>query len=176
MNLGKMLVTLQPTFFVAALGFLLGVPWIIQTGTCLAQEVEEPSVPLAAAQEMGDYEYMLEGRADPFTPFIAPAMTANVPDPNEIVDENLTLTGMQLFEPGQLTLVAILMTNSSKIAMVEDVTGRGYMLNEGTLIGRRGVVSQIDAQQVSITEKAKTRAGKELLSTVIMRLNKEGDE
>jgi len=62
-----------------------------------------------------------------------------------------------------------------KLAMVEDVTGKGYIIKEGELIGRRGVVSRITDDQVIITETARTRAGKELVSTVVMRLNKEGD-
>jgi len=43
------------------------------------------------------------------------------------------------------------------------------------LIGRHGVVSRITEDQVIITESARTRAGKELITTVVMRLNKEGD-
>jgi type IV pilus assembly protein PilP len=63
----------------------------------------------------------------------------------------------------------------SNIAVVEDVTGKGYILNEGMLIGRHGVVSQITMNQVNITE-TRTVAGKEITADVVMRLNKEGDK
>jgi type IV pilus assembly protein PilP len=117
---------------------------------------------------------MLEGRPDPFVPFIEPKVATKF-DPDEIVDDEAELTGMQLFEPGQLTLVAVMFSSGEKIAMVEDVTGKGYVMHEGILIGRHGVVSQINEEQVIITETASTRAGKELITTVVMRLNKEGD-
>ena len=97
-------------------------------------------------------------------------------DPNEIVEEDVVLTGMQLFEPGQLRLVAVLFASDKKIAMVEDVTGKGYVINEGVLIGRHGVVSQVSTDQVTVTETTRTRAGKEIINTVVMRLNKEGDK
>lgn len=121
------------------------------------------------------FEYILTGRPDPFTPFIEPKVATQL-DPNEIVDEDVELSGMQLFEPGQLTLVAILFSGGQKMAMVEDVTGKGYVINEGVLVGRHGVVSQIATDQVVITETTRTRAGKELINTVVMRLNTEGDK
>ena len=112
-----------------------------------------------------------------FKPFISKkATTPAGRDPNEVIDDKTELTGMQLFEPGQLTLVGVLMTGSGELALFEDQTKKGYMLKRGDLIGKRGVITQIDKQQIVITETAHTRAGKEINSTVIMRLNKEGDK
>lgn len=123
------------------------------------------------------YVYAVDGRTDPFKPFISlKATTPAGRDPNEILDDSTVLTGMQLFEPGQLTLVGVLMTGTGELALVEDQTKKGYMLKRGNLIGKRGVVTQIDKHQVEITETARTRAGKEMSSTVIMRLKKEGDK
>lgn len=131
----------------------------------LAQENPEPSP--------GEWEYVFEDRPDPFLPFIEPQVaTKNIPDQEE---EDIILTGMQLFEPGQLKLVAIMFSSKSKIAMVEDVTGKGYVINEGMLIGRYGVVSQITLDEVNITETRKV-AGKDVVTPVVMRLNKEGDK
>ena len=81
---------------------------------------------------------------------------------------------MQIFEPGQLTLVAIMFSPDKNVAMVEDVSGKGYLINEGLPIGRYGVVSQISMNQVNITE-TRSVAGKEVVTPVIMRLKKEGD-
>lgn len=121
------------------------------------------------------FTYNLIGRPDPFVPFIEPQVATKL-DPNEIVDEEVELTGMQLFEPGQLKLVAVMFATDKKMAMVEDVTGKGYVINEGVLIGRHGVVSEITTDQVIVTETTRTRAGKEIINTVVMRLNKEGDK
>jgi type IV pilus assembly protein PilP len=122
------------------------------------------------------YSYVIEGRADPFKPFVAIQVVAPAGlDPNEIIDENDQLTGMQLFEPGQLTLVGILSFPASEMAFVEDQAKKGYVLKVGTLIGRRGIVTQINPDQVLIEETAKTRSGQEIKTIVTMRLNKEGD-
>ena len=141
-------------------------------------DVVEPAVPLldTSGQDAHPFKYILEGRPDPFVPFITKKAATPKLNPNEIIDEDVELTGMRKFEPGQLNLVAVLETGKDKIAMVEDVTGKGYMLHEGTPIGRHGVVSQITLQQVVITETAHTRAGKTIKNTIVMRLNKEGEQ
>ena len=143
-------------------------------------DVLEPALPLSGITEQqnnkDEFEYALEGRPDPFVPFISKEAVTPKLDPNEIVEEEVELTGMRQFEPGQLRLVAILETPRKKIAMVEDVTGRGYSINVGTPIGRHGVVSKITRGQVIITETAHTRAGKEIKNTIVMRLNKEGEQ
>ena len=126
-------------------------------------------------QTLQQFEYQLEGRSDPFTPFISNKAATQRIGADDIIEEDVELTGMRQFEPGQLTLVAVLFSGSRRIAMVEDVTGKGYILNKGMPIGRRGVVSKIDGEQVTIIETAHTRAGRELENTVVIRLNKEGD-
>lgn len=127
-------------------------------------------------QRENTYFYSSEGRPDPFKPFVSTQSASPVgPNPNEIIDENEVLTGMQLFEPGQLTLVGILLSPASVLAFVEDQAKKGYVLKVGTLIGKRGVVTQIESDQVIIEETAKTRSGQEIKSRVVMKLNKEGD-
>jgi type IV pilus assembly protein PilP len=123
-----------------------------------------------------EFEYQLEGRPDPFTPFISDRAATQALGQDEIVDENVELTGMRQFEPGQLSLVAIMHNTSHAMGMVEDVTGKGYFIKEGMPIGRRGVISKIAENQVTITETAHTRAGRKLENTIVMRLKKEGDK
>ncbi|MDW7771265.1 MAG: pilus assembly protein PilP [Desulfobulbaceae bacterium] len=141
-----------------------------------AEEIASTGKSAASENTLKDdlFNYQLEGRPDPFEPFIRPQV-ATTSEPDEIIEEDKRLTGMQLFEPGQLKLVAVMTAQQNKLAMVEDVTGKGYIIKEGVLIGRRGEVSRITEDQVIITETARTRAGKELVSTIVMRLNKEGD-
>lgn len=127
------------------------------------------------AQTLQKFEYQLEGRPDPFVPFISDKVATQKIGPDDIVEEEVELTGMRRFEPGQLTLVAVMFSGDRRIAMVEDVTGKGYLLNEGMPIGRRGVVSRIDGDQVTVIETAHTRAGRKLENTIVIRLNKEGD-
>ncbi|NLE02339.1 MAG: pilus assembly protein PilP [Fibrobacter sp.] len=123
------------------------------------------------------YIYNHEGRHDPFKPFVSVKQSAtNLLDPDEIVEEEVTYSGMQLFEPGQLNLVGVMMTRNEPIALVEDQTKKGYVLRLGSLIGKRGKVTAIETNQVIITETAKTRAGKEMKSQITMRMKAEGDK
>jgi len=134
--------------------------------------VDNTIVEDSTKKNVDEWEYVFEKRADPFLPFIQPKVaTKNVTED----DEEVEITGMQLFEPGQLRLVAIMFAQDKNIAMVEDVTGKGYLINEGLLIGRYGVVNQISMNQVNITE-TRSVAGKEVVTPVVMRLKKEGDQ
>lgn len=161
--------------------FLLGLLCGIHspgTAAMQAPDVLEPQEPLSAVVEKtNDYEYILEGRPDPFIPFLREkASSISQLDPNEIIEDEGELSGMRKFEPGQLTLVAVLKASNQKMAMVEDVSGKGYIIDEGTPIGRRGIVTEIEPQQVIIIETAHTRAGKEIKNTIVMRLKKEGEQ
>lgn len=117
------------------------------------------------------YEYRLAARPDPFKPFIALQKV----NPNELVDDDRELSGMQLFEPGQLSLVAVMDTPRGRLAMVEDVTKKGYLLREGALIGRYGQVTEIRRDQVIVTETARTRGGEEIKTLVSMKLKRDGE-
>lgn len=170
---------LLATFFLAT-GVQATVPAEnqLQKTENAASEPQQPPADVTAGQQQppaDTFTYILTGRPDPFVPFIEPQVATKL-DPNEIVENEVELTGMQLFEPGQLKLAAVLFAADKKIAMVEDVTGKGYVINEGVLIGRHGVVSEITTDQVIVTETTRTRAGKEIINTVVMRLNKEGDK
>lgn len=136
----------------------------------------EETVPIEIEKSATDYRYEIENRSDPFAPFVSGPAKANPVTPDEVIDNDEVLTGMQLFEPGQLTLVGLMMTGGSTLAMVQDFTGRGYVVEEGTKIGRRGVITRIAEDRVVITETARTRSGKELTNEIAMVLKREGEE
>ena len=95
---------------------------------------------------------------------------------DEVVESEDALTGMQLFEPGQLKLVAIVLENNAEIAMVEDAAGQGYVIRPGMKIGRKGIVTSIGPNQVNIEETSVTRVGKKLTNNIVMLLKKKGEE
>ena len=129
--------------------------------------------PASATAEKDAFEYQTANRPDPFKPFITEKAVVT---PDSVIEVDTSqLSGLQKYEPGQLNLVAIMATGETNIAMVEDVTGQGFIVNEGTLIGARGIVSSIKSDQVIVTEIARTTQGKELVSTIIMRM-KEGEK
>jgi len=129
----------------------------------------------ALQQAKNDYFiYRYENRKDPFMPFITENAASHSED--EIVEDGQPLTGMQLFEPGQLTLVGLLRKGGEYYAVAEDSSGKGYTLTKGMKIGRRGVIRGIGPAKVSIEETGMTRAGKEIITSVEMVLKKEGEK
>jgi type IV pilus assembly protein PilP len=141
-----------------------------QTDSSAASMAKAAPQPVAITTKKDTFTYRLEGRPDPFLPFLHEKSQTN---PDEIVDTHTQLTGMQLFEPGQLTLVALVVTPKQKFAMVQDVTGKGYIIKKGTKIGRRGVVKAIVPNRVIIEETAVTRSGRKLTNNIVMVLRKE---
>lgn len=136
----------------------------------------EETTPIEIKKSTTDFEYEVDNRPDPFAPFVQGTAQNNPVRPDEIVENNEVLTGMQLFEPGQLTLVALMLTGGEKVAMVQDFTGRGYVIEEGMKIGRRGIITNITEDKVLIEETARTRSGKVLKNEIAMVLKREGEE
>jgi type IV pilus assembly protein PilP len=113
--------------------------------------------------------YQREGRSDPFLPFIQETLTRVAEPPRE------ALTGMRRFEPGQLSLVSVVFAGDDALAMVQDSIGRGYVIREGTKIGRDGVVAQILPNQVIIKQQMPTISGGTRSQAMEMVLRKEGE-
>lgn len=132
-------------------------------------------LPSTTGEPLAVFSYQIEGRPDPFSPFISEKAASSI-NMDEIVDSEDTLTGMQLFEPGQLKLVAIVFEDNAELAMVEDAAGQGYAVRPGMKIGKKGVITTIDSNQVIIEETSVTRAGKKLTNNIVMHLKKEGEE
>jgi len=171
----KPITSMEPFTKIFMISLLLSSSLLLNPPLLSAAENDELNR-LTETTDESRFEYILENRPDPFVPFLSEkAATVNV-DMNEVVDNKQPLSGMQLFEPGQLTLVALMQKGSEDIAMVEDFTGKGYVLTEGIKIGRRGVVKDIATNSVLIEETAVTRAGKKIITEVMMILKKEGEE
>lgn len=116
------------------------------------------------------FVYKREGRPDPFMPFIS----EQVVEAEMGLDEE-ELTGMRQYEPGQLTLVALVFAEEGPLAMVQDSAGMGYVLREGTKIGRSGIVERIGANMMIIKQSLLTTSGKTKYHTIQMVLKQEGE-
>ena len=121
-------------------------------------------------QEAGEsFFYKREGRTDPFVSFVQEKVLA-VKTPVE------ELTGMRKFEPGQLTVVAIVMGTADKFAMMQDSNNQGYIIRKGILLGRTGVVEAIVPNKVIVKNYTYNLAGDKIYKTVEMVLNQEGEK
>lgn len=119
------------------------------------------------------FTYRRVGRSDPFMPFISAKVVSTAADLEVPLEE---LTGMRKFEPGQLTLVAIIFAEDGPLAMVQDSVGKGYIIRNGTELGRSGVVDEITGNLVVVKQRYKTTAGEDRYKFVEMLLKKEGEQ
>ena len=168
----KYLVALLMLLVVA--GFQNGVIWAAE-GDIISEDTQADES--QEVREVDKFQYQFEDRPDPFLPFLT------LEDGSRGGGEDITpqeseqsLTGMQLFEPGQLRLVALLKIGNRSVAMVEDVAGKGYRLDENMLIGRYGIINRITDEQIEITETYTTKTGRIVTNPIVMRLKKEGDK
>ena len=168
----------MPTFFLlAALGVVV-TEFLFLTcppTTLFAKEqVPAATDSLLKGLKMADdgFVYSMEGRVDPFVPFLTEKSKVDKQEP-EVMEE---LVGMRKFEPSQLTLVAIVLRNKENLAMVQDPAGQGYIIHKGTKIGRFGVVEDIEPNLVIVQNITFSRTGEKQLNRVQMLLKQRGEE
>jgi hypothetical protein len=97
------------------------------------------------------FVYKRENRNDPFVPFVQERVVATEA-PLEV------LTGMR------------------KFAMVQDSNNQGYIIREGVLLGRTGVVEAIMPNKVIVKNYTYNLAGDKIYKTVEMVLRQEGEK
>jgi type IV pilus assembly protein PilP len=118
-----------------------------------APAVEKKEEPARVAEkkegekkEEKEFTYNPAGKPDPFKPFIQ--LT-----PAKGFSRSTPLSPLQKYDISQLKLVAIISAPEGNIALVEDVTGKGYFLKRGTWIGKNdGKVTKILKDKVIIEE------------------------
>lgn len=154
------------------------------------QEAEQPAAPaapksaetkVAAVEEeqtFEEYSYDPGGKRDPFRPpqemfenRVAEAAAAEAP-------VGPPATPLEELDVVEWKLTAVIQTPGSPRAMVEDSTGRGYIIEIGTTIGRwKGRVARIEDDRVIVVETYKdTRGGERRQEIPLMLRNPEEKE
>jgi len=111
------------------------------------------------------YTYDPTGKPDPFKPLVFRPEIAH------------HLTPLQRFEVTQLTLVGILWNDKIAKAVVQDPSGKGYILTKGTLVGTKGgYVKEILKNKVIIEERAKDLMGQVKVTEFELALRKSVEE
>jgi type IV pilus assembly protein PilP len=118
------------------------------------------------------YAYDPKGKPDPFKPLIAEKAEAAPAKPKQSVEAVLeAATPLERMDLVQLKLVAVIWNISDPRGMVEDATGKGYILSVGTPIGKsRGKVTQVNSSGIVVTERFETSAGKFKSREVTLKL------
>lgn len=121
----------------------------VTEGIVIAPAVEDP----LASQLPGRF-YSRKGRMDPFEPFLyrpEPEVTQTEQEQLQIRAPQTPLERMDL---AQLRLTGIMRAPGRIQALVEEASGKGYVIGEGTYIGNKGGhVSKILPDRVIVEEK-----------------------
>ena len=119
--------------------------------------------------------YSPKGKTDPFQPLFATESQRMAPaGKGGKKDKRPPLTPLQRLDLGQLKLVGIIVSPSGNKAIVEEPSGKGYVITTGTYIGKNfGRVKQILYDRVIVEERAEGFAWDELIpQTTELRLQK----
>jgi len=150
-----------------------------ETAALPAEEMKEAAEQPADTQEISLKSSLLDettsrydptGKVDPFAALFSKESNTNVSDDTK---PKRPLTPLEKIDVSQLQLVAVLLAKSGNRAMVEDATGKPYILTPGTFVGMNsGVVANILKDRVVIEEKSKDFLGRETSSTRELKLQK----
>ncbi len=121
--------------------------------------------------------YSSKGRVDPFEPFLHKEETKASTGLQEMLQIRAPQTPLERIDISQLKLTAILQTSDRMKALVEEASGKGYVVSEGTYIGNNGgQVSQILRDRVVVKERYLDIFGKIAVRDRELKLQKEPGE
>lgn len=119
------------------------------------------------------YSYKVEGKTDPFASIFRTG-------PSVLADQNekkRILTPIEKVDLGQLKLVGIIFAPSGNKALVEDASGKGFIIKKDTRIGiNSGRVIKILKNRIVVEEKAESILGETTLVKKELKLQKPPGE
>ena len=130
---------------------------------------------MASASTITDF-YNPRGKLDPFAPLIKEKPVALAVKHRKAVRHKL-LTPLEKLDLSQLKLVAILRAQSGNKALVEEDSGKGYIIKKGTYIGTNaGRVLDILPDKIIIEEEVEDIYGKISVRKKEIELKPPGEE
>ena len=121
---------------------------------------EDRPPPIVARTKDGDpLPYNPLGKIDPFEPLfkdepeLAPSESKR--------EKRIPRTPLENIDLGQLKLVGVILASSGNRALVQEASGKGYIIKEGTYIGvNSGKVTEIKNDRVIVEEEIEDVVGK----------------
>jgi type IV pilus assembly protein PilP len=138
---------------------------------------QEPSELIQASMEIAS-TYDSKGKIDPFEPLFK---AEPEPPQMEAFDEKrkrrTPQTPLERVALSQIKLSAIMRSSAGNRALVEDATGKGYVIKKGTYIGlNAGQVIQIEKDRVVIEEEIENLMGELIVQNTELKLQKPAGE
>jgi type IV pilus assembly protein PilP len=120
--------------------------------------------------------YNPEGRLDPFEPLIKPKPVELSVQRKKVVRRKL-LTPLEKLDLSQLKLVGIVRAPSGNRAMIQETSGKGYVVKKGTYIGTHsGKITQILKDRIVLEEEVENIYGNIVVQKKEINLRLPGEE
>jgi type IV pilus assembly protein PilP len=121
---------------------------------------EESQKPLLGAVGLAAVSYNPAGKIDPFVPLVKDEPVKALQSDKSKREKREPSTPLELVDLSQLKLTAIIRTPSGFKAMVEESTGKGYIVGMGTYMGiHSGKVMNILKDRVVVEEEVEDALG-----------------
>lgn len=121
--------------------------------------------------------YKAEGKIDPFASIFRDESSAFADQNDRKKKKRIPLTPIEKVDLSQLKLVGIILAPGGNKALVEDASGKGFVIKKGTSIGiKSGRVIKILKGCVVVEEKAESILGKTSLVKRELKLQKPPGE
>ena len=123
--------------------------------------------------------YDATGRFDPFEPLFKeePDSETQTVTTKEKRKKRIPQTPLERVALSQLKVSAIIRAPSGNHALVEDATGKGYVVNNGTYMGlNSGKVIRIDKDRILVEEEVENLLGELTIKTTELKLQKPAGE
>jgi type IV pilus assembly protein PilP len=146
-----------------------------QTGS--DQETATPTSPNVAAKSPSKVPpvYDPRGKIDPFEPLFKE--TPEVAQVTKVHKKRAPQTPLERIDISQLKLVGIILAKSGNKALVEESSGKGYIIKPGTYLGTNsGKVVKIEKDRVIVAEEYEDVLGKVTLRNTEIKLPKPPGE
>ncbi len=133
-------------------------------GTAAPQANTASALAPGGEQEEG-YRYDPTGKPDPFRSYVRVYLSRSK-------KSNSPSTPLERFDLSQLTVKAVIWGNERPRALITDPSGKGYIISEGTPIGKNsGRVIEIEDNKVVVKETYVDFAGQASTKEIEMRLH-----
>jgi type IV pilus assembly protein PilP len=130
----------------------------VKAGPAALAKKEAPVKVLPMAMVTGEYDP--SGKIDPFVPLYKEEPAKKKETKKKKKKKRLPLTPLEKVDLSQLKLVGIIRASSGNKALVEEATGKGYIVKKGTYIGiHAGRVINILSDRIVVEEEMETTLG-----------------
>lgn len=143
----------------------------VERAATSVQEIAKTEPPVT------EYRYYPEGKTDPFSPLVG----GLEPDDKQIskgeIKKRVPLTPLEKVDLSQLKLTGIIRSKDGNKALIEESSGKGYIITKGTFIGiNSGKVTDILKDRVIVEEEVEDILGNWVVRTREMVLQKTPGE